>query len=90
MRNWGRAAGAPTGPSSCAGPSTSARFLYEVTANQPLKDIPWDRPTGVKTNDTGGSLRTTMEEVKAEASEPHKKKKKEKDLMSASGFNLTS
>jgi hypothetical protein len=30
----------------------------------------------VKTNDTGGSLRTTMEEVKAEASEPHKKKKK--------------
>jgi penicillin-binding protein 1A len=54
----------------------TARYLYEVTAGQPLKDIPWDRPTGVKTNDTGGSLRTTMEEVKAEASEPHKKKKK--------------
>jgi penicillin-binding protein 1A len=55
---------------------TTARFLSEVTTNQPLKDIPWDRPPGVKPNDTGGSLRTTMEEVKAEASEPHKKKKK--------------
>ena len=77
MRNWGRAAGAPTGPSSCAGPSTSARFLYEVTANQPLKDIPWDRPTGVKTNDTGGSLRTTMKKSKPKpASRTRRRKKK--------------
>ena len=46
----------------------------EVTAGQPLKDIPWDRPPGVKAADTGGTLRTTMDEVKADMSEPRKKK----------------
>jgi penicillin-binding protein 1A len=52
----------------------TARYLYEVTAGQPLKDIPWQRPPGVKANDTGGNLRTTMEEVKADTAEPKKKK----------------
>ena len=52
----------------------TARYLYEVTAGQQLKDIPWERPPGVKANDTGGTLRTTMEEVKADTVEPKKKK----------------
>jgi penicillin-binding protein 1A len=43
-----------------------ARYMNEVTAGQPLKDVPWERPPGVKANDTGGTLRTTMEEVLAE------------------------
>jgi penicillin-binding protein 1A len=52
----------------------TARYLYEVTASQQLKDIPWERPPGVKATDAGGTLRTTMEEVKADTSEPRKKK----------------
>jgi penicillin-binding protein 1A len=52
----------------------AARYLYEVTAGQPLKDIPWERPPGVKATDTGGNLRTTMDEVKADTGEPRKKK----------------
>jgi penicillin-binding protein 1A len=43
-----------------------ARYMTEVTAGQPLKDIPWDRPPDVKIGDTGGKLRTTVEEVLAE------------------------
>jgi penicillin-binding protein 1A len=53
----------------------AARYLYEVTAGQPLKDIPWERPPGVRANDTGGNLRTTMEEVKADGVKPKKKGK---------------
>jgi penicillin-binding protein 1A len=54
----------------------TARYLYEVTTNQQLKDIPWERPPGVKATDTGGTLRTTMDEVKADnIGEPKKKKK---------------
>ena len=54
----------------------TARYLYEVTAGQQLKDIPWERPPGVKATDTGGTLRTTMDEVKADnVGEPKKKKK---------------
>jgi len=54
----------------------TARYLSEVTPGQPLKDIPWDRPPGVKASDIGGNLRTTMEEVKADASQtpPNSKK----------------
>ena len=44
-----------------------ARYMTEVTAGQPLQDIPWERPPGVKADDTGGKLRTTMEEVAADA-----------------------
>jgi len=44
-----------------------ARYMTEVTAGQPLKDIPWARPPGVKPDDTGGKVRTTMEEVAADA-----------------------
>jgi penicillin-binding protein 1A len=43
-----------------------ARYMTEVTAGQPLQDIPWERPPGVKAGDTGGKLRTTMEELEAE------------------------
>lgn len=43
-----------------------SRYIAEVTAGQPLLEIPWERPPGVKPNDTGGTLRTTMDEVKAE------------------------
>lgn len=53
----------------------TARYLYEVTAGQPLKDVPWERPTGVRATDTGGTLRTTMDEVKADTGDPRKKKK---------------
>jgi penicillin-binding protein 1A len=44
----------------------TARYLWEVTANQDLKEIPWERPAGVRPNDIGGNLRNTMEQVKAE------------------------
>jgi penicillin-binding protein 1A len=44
-----------------------ARYMTEVTAGQPLQEIPWDRPPGVKPGDTGGKLRTTVEEVLADA-----------------------
>ena len=44
-----------------------ARYMMEVTAGQILQDIPWARPPGVKPDDTGGKLRTTMEEVAADA-----------------------
>ena len=43
-----------------------ARYMTEVTAGQPLQEIPWERPLGVKKDDTGGKLRTTMEEIEAE------------------------
>ena len=43
-----------------------ARYMTEVTAGQPLRDVPWERPAGVKADDTGGKLRTTMEEVLAD------------------------
>jgi penicillin-binding protein 1A len=44
----------------------AARFLYQTTSGQPLRDVPWDRPAGVRPNDTGGTLRNTIEAVKAE------------------------
>jgi penicillin-binding protein 1A len=44
-----------------------ARYMTEVTAGQPLVEIPWARPPGVKADDTGGKVRTTMEEVAADA-----------------------
>jgi penicillin-binding protein 1A len=53
----------------------AARFLWKTTAGQPLRDIPWERPPGVRTNDTGGNLRTTMEAVKAEDEATSRKKK---------------
>lgn len=56
----------------------TARYLYEVSAGQSLKDIPWERPAGVKANDTGGNLRTTMEEVKADAGQSSRKGAKKK------------
>jgi membrane carboxypeptidase/penicillin-binding protein len=43
-----------------------ARYINEVAAMQPLRDVPWERPPGVKKDDTGGTLRTTMDEVLAE------------------------
>jgi penicillin-binding protein 1A len=49
-----------------------ARYMTEVTAAQPLEDIPWERPAGVKKDDTGGKLRTTMDEIEAETEEMKK------------------
>src|SRR4029077_11178363 len=37
-----------------------ARYMTELTAAQPLQEILWERPPGVKPSDTGGTLRTTM------------------------------
>jgi hypothetical protein len=31
--------------------------MYEVARDQPLKDIPWSVPPGVKASDTGGPLK---------------------------------
>jgi penicillin-binding protein 1A len=57
-----------------------ARYMTEVTAGLPLVDVPWERPAGVKSDDTGGKLRTTMEEVLAdgqgETAGPHKPPRK--------------
>jgi penicillin-binding protein 1A len=47
-----------------------ARFINEVTVGQPLREIPWERPPGVKPNDTGGKLRTTVEEVVGDGKKP--------------------
>jgi membrane carboxypeptidase/penicillin-binding protein len=44
-----------------------ARYMWEVASQQPLQDIPWDRPKGVRPNDNGGNLRTTLEEVVGDA-----------------------
>ncbi|HEX7599336.1 MAG TPA: transglycosylase domain-containing protein [Polyangia bacterium] len=53
----------------------AARFLWETTVGQSLRDIPWERPPGVRPNDTGGNLRATMEAVKAEdEAAAHKRK----------------
>jgi membrane carboxypeptidase/penicillin-binding protein len=43
-----------------------ARYMTQVTAGLPLIDVPAERPPGVKADDTGGKLRTTMEEVLAD------------------------
>ncbi len=43
-----------------------ARYINEVAVGQPLREIPWERPPGVKPNDIGGKVRTTVEEVLAE------------------------
>jgi penicillin-binding protein 1A len=52
-----------------------ARYMTEVAAGLPLVDVPWQRPPGVKPDDTGGKLRTTMDEVladgQAETAGPH-------------------
>ena len=34
-----------------------ARFMYAAVGDQPLEDIPWERPPHVKANDTGGPLK---------------------------------
>ena len=34
-----------------------ARFMYAAAGEQPLDDIPWERPAKVKANDTGGPLK---------------------------------
>jgi penicillin-binding protein 1A len=41
-----------------------SRYMWEVAQDHNLADIPWARPAGVKPNDTGGTLRTTIGEVK--------------------------
>jgi penicillin-binding protein 1A len=34
-----------------------ARFMYAAVGDQPLDEIPWERPAHVKANDTGGPLK---------------------------------
>jgi len=41
----------------------AARFMWEVKRDQPLQEIPWERPPGVSRWDTGGDLRTSAEEL---------------------------
>ncbi len=41
-----------------------SRYMWEVGADHELVEIPWARPPGVRASDTGGTLRTTMDEVK--------------------------
>ncbi len=43
-----------------------ARYMTEVAAGQPLRDIPWERPPGVRPDDSGGKVRTTVQEVLAD------------------------
>jgi penicillin-binding protein 1A len=50
-----------------------ARYMWDVASQQPLREIPWETPKGVKQNDTGGRLRTTMEEVKDDLAAVSKK-----------------
>jgi penicillin-binding protein 1A len=52
-----------------------ARYMWDVASVQPLQEIPWDRPRGVKAGDTGGTLRSTIEEVKQEELEEKRKRK---------------
>ncbi len=49
-----------------------ARYIWEVAGSQPLQEIPWDRPKGVRPDDKGGNLRTTMEEVRADEAQRKK------------------
>ncbi len=53
----------------------AARFLHETTKDQPLLEVPWERPAGVRATDTGGNLRSTIEAVKAEDAAQAKKRK---------------
>jgi penicillin-binding protein 1A len=50
-----------------------ARYIWQVAGSQPLKEIPWERPPGVRPDDTGGGLRTTMEGVRADDEAQRKK-----------------
>jgi penicillin-binding protein 1A len=34
-----------------------ARFMYAAVGDQPLEEIPWDRPPKIKANDVGGPLK---------------------------------
>ena len=52
-----------------------ARYINEVAVGQPLREIPWERPPGVKADDTGGKVRTTLEEVMADGKGPPPKGK---------------
>ncbi|HEX2658819.1 MAG TPA: penicillin-binding transpeptidase domain-containing protein, partial [Polyangia bacterium] len=51
-----------------------ARYINEVGVGQPLREIPWERPPGVKPGDTGGKVRTTVEEVVNDGKPPPGKK----------------
>ena len=50
-----------------------ARYLWQVAGSQPLVEIPWERPRGVRLGDTGGDLRKTIEAVKADDEAQRKK-----------------
>jgi penicillin-binding protein 1A len=50
-----------------------ARYIWEVAASQPLKEIPGPPPPGVRPGDKGGDLRTTIEAVRADDEAQRKK-----------------
>ncbi len=52
-----------------------ARFMAEATTGQPLREIPWEVPAGVKPNDRGGSKGRSLEGHMPLV--PHKKEKVE-------------
>jgi penicillin-binding protein 1A len=54
-----------------------ARYVNEVSVGQPLREIPWIRPPGVRPNDTGGKMRTTVEEVVGDGKRPASAKPKQ-------------
>jgi hypothetical protein len=53
-----------------------ARYINEVGVGQPLREIPWERPPTVKPGDTGGKVRTTVDEVLADGKAPPPSKPK--------------
>jgi membrane carboxypeptidase/penicillin-binding protein len=50
-----------------------ARFMAEATTGQPLREIPWEVPAGVKPYDRGGSKGRSLEGHMPLV--PHKKEK---------------
>jgi penicillin-binding protein 1A len=41
-----------------------SRYIWDVAQDHNLVDIPWERPAGVKANDTGGNLRNNLDDAK--------------------------
>ncbi|HEX2570896.1 MAG TPA: PBP1A family penicillin-binding protein [Polyangia bacterium] len=50
-----------------------ARFMYVATNEQQLEEIPWERPPGVKKNDTGGPLKPGYPPPPQAGVDPHGK-----------------
>jgi membrane carboxypeptidase/penicillin-binding protein len=55
-----------------------ARYMAEVSAGQPLKEIPWEAPPGVSPHDRGGTKGVRPGAEGPMPLTPHKKVKMEK------------